>query len=82
MNKSDAKRSKLVPGQKPETEVETEKVAEKCSVERGAKEKAFCAPRTRVEIEFCSPSDLGDVALGDSSLGLGGAGGDDSSSRS
>lgn len=40
--------------------------------------KAFCASW----FEYCSLSDLGDVVFGDSSLGLAGAGGDGSSSRS
>lgn len=51
--------------EKPETEVESEKV--------------HCFS---LDSETWSPSDLGDVILGDSSLGLTGADGDGSSSRS
>ena len=40
--------------------------------------RTFCVFR----FEFCSPSDLGEVVFGGSSLGVAEAGGDGSSSRS
>lgn len=61
-----------------ETEVESEKES---ATSKRCKESFLCF-LSSWEIEFYSPSDLGDVVLGDSSLGLAGDGGDGSSLRS